>query len=121
MKSTGGRFRGWEKASRGWQVGVGGAESPEVGETHTSLSGQLTFTAHRDGMWENKITTRDSVVSPLVLCMCPEGLAKLITLIFQRCAISDAKREQTGSLTVKTDLCQQDYGPGWDLPRPAVF
>ena len=56
---------------------MGGISGPGW-DTHFFLR-IVNITAHRDGMWENKITTRDSVVSALVPPMCPEGLAKLIT------------------------------------------
>ena len=39
-----------------------------------------------------------------------KGLEKL-TLKFQRYVVLDAKRQQTGSLQVKTDLCQGSYRP----------
>ena len=37
------------------------------------------------------------------------GLEKEITLTFQRYVILDAKRQQTGSLKVKIDLCQENH------------
>ena len=56
------------------------------------------------------IITRGFVVSLWCRCLCFEGLDKG-NLTFQRYVIIDAKRQQTGSIKVKTDFHEGTFKP----------
>lgn len=51
----------------------------------------------------------------------PRGLEKGITLTFHRSVMLDTKRQQTGSLKVKINLCQRSHRPRTRLPAITRF